>query len=265
MSLFDLFKPPRPPVVRRSGEPYLLEVAGLTVRIQRKPMRTLRLVLLPPDGAVRVSAPLRISDRAIRNFVEARAVWIAAQRLRMAGEAPPPEPRYLDGDTLSLLGRKVVLRVREGGRVARAVLEGTDTLMLKIPQGASRARRESAVWRWYGRELLDAAQALLASRQEAMGVEAGGLKVRAMRSRWGSCNLRTRILTLALELARQPPESLEYVLVHELAHLSVRSHGKRFKSILDFQLPDWRLRRKALNGKLQPPAPEFIPINADGP
>ena len=70
---------------------------------------------------------------------------------------------------------------------------------------------------------------------------------RSMRSRWGSCNSRTRTITLALELARKHREGLEYVLVHELAHLLVRSHGKRFKSILDRHLPDWRLRRKNLN------------------
>jgi predicted metal-dependent hydrolase len=132
--------------------------------------------------------------------------------------------------------------------VAKAGWSG-DALLLRAPATATRARREAAVRRWYARELLLAAQALLPQCQAAMGVEASALKVRAMRSRWGSCNIRAKVITLALELARRPPEALEYILVHELAHLQVRSHGKRFKGILDRQLPDWRARRKQLNSR----------------
>ena len=153
----------------------------------------------------------------------------------------------MDGETLPLLGRGVALRVQPRGSVAKADWAADGALLLRAPATATRARREAAVRRWYQRELLKAALALLPQRQAAMGVEASGLKVRAMRSRWGSCNTRSRAITLALELARRPPECLEYILVHELAHLRVRSHGKRFKAILDKQLPDWRARRKQLN------------------
>jgi hypothetical protein len=133
------------------------------------------------------------------------------------------------------------------GSTVRATRAADGVLVLKAPPSASRERREGAVRRWYGRRLLEAAEALLPARQQAMGVVVERLRVRSMRSRWGSCGIRTRTVTLAVELARRPPEALEYVLVHELAHLLVRSHGRRFKAILDRQLPDWRQRRKALN------------------
>jgi predicted metal-dependent hydrolase len=228
-------------------ETYILETSGLSAQVRRKPIRSLRMTLRPPDGSLHVSAPLRVSERVIREFIAARKGWIEAQRLRMARETPTPAPSYQDGDLLPILGRRVVLKVRVQGRTAQAFSEGPDSLVLRIPEGATLAQRESAVRRWYGRQLLAAAQALLPERQAAMGVLVGRLKVRSMRSRWGSCNSRTRTVTLAVELARRPSQGLEYVLVHELAHLLVRSHGTRFKSILDRHLPDWRSRRKALN------------------
>jgi hypothetical protein len=230
-------------------EPYALEAAGLSALVRRKPIRTLRITLKPPDGAVHISAPLRVPDQAIRSFIESRQGWIEAHRLRMVQAASAATLAYLDGDRVPLLGRQVLLRLKTQGRIARAGLDGPDTLVLTVPAGATRPRRESAVRRWYARQLLDAAHAILPQRQAAVGVTAQSLKIRSMRSRWGSCNARTGTITLALELARRPPESLEYVLVHELAHLLVRSHGKRFKSILDRHLPDWRSRRKALNAE----------------
>jgi predicted metal-dependent hydrolase len=230
-------------------EPYILEASGLSARVVRKPIRTLRMTLRPPDGSLHVSAPLRVPERVIRDFIETRKGWIEAQRLRMAGRAPEPTPAYLDGDTVPVLGRQVVLRVQIQGRTARTFQDGPDTLVLRVPEGATLARRESAIRRWYARQVLAAAQAMLPLQEAAMGVRAARLKVRSMRSRWGSCNSRTGTITLALELARLPPQGLEYVLVHELAHLLVRSHGKRFKGILDRHLPDWRSRRKTLNGR----------------
>ncbi|HXB97245.1 MAG TPA: SprT family zinc-dependent metalloprotease [bacterium] len=252
LGLFNFFKPapkPRAAAPSRSREPYALDCDGLVATVRRKPIRTLRMMVKPPDGDLQVSAPLRVADREIRAFVLSRRDWVLRQRGRLAAETAPPAPDYVDGESLPLLGRTVTLRVLERGSVAKADWVGDQTLLLRAPAAATRARREAAVTRWYMRELLKAAQALLPQRQAAMGVEASALKVRAMRSRWGSCNTRSKAITLALELARRPPEALEYILVHELAHLHVRSHGKRFKGILDKQLPDWRARRKQLNSR----------------
>ncbi len=68
-----------------------------------------------------------------------------------------------------------------------------------------------------------------------------------MTTRWGTCNVKARRITLNLELARREPELLEYVVVHELAHLIEAGHNQRFYAVMDRALPDWRLLRKALN------------------
>lgn len=229
--------------------PYLLEAEGFSAVVMRKPIRGLRMTLRPGDGVLRVSAPLRAQDSDIRDFIVSHRKWIMVQRERLAQVAACPACEYCDGETLALWGGEVTLRVRSGALRAMAALEAPDVLGLKVRRGATVSARRAAVMRFYALEMLKAVGRLLPALQTAMGVEVKTLKVRAMRSRWGSCNARSATVTLALELARRPLESMEYVLTHELAHLKVRSHGIRFKSILDRHLPDWRARRGRLNQK----------------
>ncbi len=97
------------------------------------------------------------------------------------------------------------------------------------------------------RELKRAVPPLLREWAAVVGVEVPEFRIRRMTTRWGTCNIQARRITLNLELARREPELLEYVVVHELAHLIERGHNARFYSVMDAALPDWKLRRKALN------------------
>ncbi len=102
---------------------------------------------------------------------------------------------------------------------------------------------EVAAWR---AEVEAVAPALVAKWEQAMGVQAGKIAYRSMTSRWGSCNPKTGRICLNVQLAKFPPECLEYVVVHELCHLLERGHGPRFKALMDSFLPDWRVRRAKL-------------------
>jgi predicted metal-dependent hydrolase len=97
------------------------------------------------------------------------------------------------------------------------------------------------------RELRRAAPPLLAHWAPRIGVPAPVFTIRRMTTRWGTCNVKARRITLNLELSRREPELLEYVIVHELAHLVERGHNKRFYAVMDRALPGWRLLRRALN------------------
>ncbi len=85
-----------------------------------------------------------------------------------------------------------------------------------------------------------AAPVLVAKWERIMGVHAGKLAYRNMRSRWGSCQPATGRICLNVRLALYPPECLEYVVVHELAHLIVAGHGSEFRRVMDSFLPDWQ-------------------------
>jgi len=77
-------------------------------------------------------------------------------------------------------------------------------------------------------------------------VRAQGWRVRKMKSRWGSCNPGSGRICLNLELVKKPVQCLEYIIIHELAHLLERGHGPRFAGLLDKYCPDWKQRRKEL-------------------
>ena len=96
--------------------------------------------------------------------------------------------------------------------------------------------------------LLARVEQLAAHWQPRMGVAASSWTIRAMRTRWGSCTIRSRRIRIALAMARLPEELLEYVVVHELAHLIVPGHGAAFRVVMDRFLPDWRARRQLLRG-----------------
>ena len=98
------------------------------------------------------------------------------------------------------------------------------------------------------RRLKLAAPALVAHWADAMGLVPPDIAIRRMTSRWGTCNTERRRITVNLELAQRDVALLEYVIVHELAHLIERGHNTRFYSVMDAHMPDWRLRRRVLNG-----------------
>jgi predicted metal-dependent hydrolase len=85
--------------------------------------------------------------------------------------------------------------------------------------------------------------------QPIMGVKATSWGIKKMKTRWGSCNVRTGKIWINLELARKPSHCLEYIVVHELAHLLEPSHNHRFKAFMDQFLPNWRNHRAELNNK----------------
>ena len=80
-----------------------------------------------------------------------------------------------------------------------------------------------------------------------MGVNVAHWGVKQMKTKWGTCNIRAQRIWINLELMKKTPECLEYIVVHEMAHLLERYHNDRFKSLMDRFLPTWRQCQKELN------------------
>lgn len=112
---------------------------------------------------------------------------------------------------------------------------------------AARAERATAAEQHEWREVVSACVPVLVEAWEPiMGVKAGNLVYRNMKSRWGSCQPATGRICINTRLALYPPECLEYVVVHELCHLLVPGHGKQFHALMDKFMPDWKERRDKL-------------------
>lgn len=112
---------------------------------------------------------------------------------------------------------------------------------------ASQAERATDEEKRAWREVVSACVPVLVAEWESiMGVKAGTLAYRNMKSRWGSCQPATGRICINTRLALYPPECLEYVVIHELCHLRERGHGPAFYALMDRYLPDWKERRAKL-------------------
>jgi predicted metal-dependent hydrolase len=120
-------------------------------------------------------------------------------------------------------------------------------MRLQVRPGSSASKREEVIRLWYRQRLREQVGPLLEKWEPRVGVRVTEAGIRRMKTRWGSCNMGARRIWLNLELAKKPVACLEYILVHEMAHLLERHHNERFRELMDRILPTWRLRREELN------------------
>ena len=224
-----------------------ITVGGVPVEIDRKAVKTLLIGVYPPDGRVRVSAPLALSDDAVRLAVVGRLSWVRRQRAGYTAQLRQSERQMVSGESHYVLGRRYRLRVVTHDGPAVVTIRGKGTLELRARAAVTSDARRAVLARWYRGRLRELVPSLLAKWEVTLGVSVTAWAVRRMKTRWGTCDPTARRVWFNTELATKPPRCLEYVVVHELAHLLARRHDGRFTGLLDRHLPDWRQARAELN------------------
>ena len=172
--------------------------------------------------------------------------WIRRQQAKFQTQARQSEREMVTGETHYLLGRRYRLLVTYHDGITE-IVTNRSTIELRIRGTLDARQRERALQRWYRRHLKELVIPLIEKWQRALGVQLVEYRVKRMKTKWGTCNAKARRIWLNLELIKKPIECLEYVIVHELAHLIERHHNDRFISILDEHLPRWRFFRDTLN------------------
>lgn len=222
-------------------------VAGIRVEVVRKDIKNLHLGVYPPAGRVRVAAPLVISDDAVRLAVIDKLAWIRRQKAKFAEQPRQSEREMVSGESHYFQGRRYRLRVHEQPGAPYVAIRGVASLDLFVRPGSTTEQREDVLLRWYRDQLRSQAETLMAKWQAVMKVETAGWGIRRMKTKWGSCNTATGRIWLNLELAKKPPQCVEYIVVHELVHLLERHHNDRFIALMNQYLPQWEQLRVMLN------------------
>lgn len=217
--------------------------------VVRKAIKNLHLGVYPPDGRVRVAAPLAVSDTAVRVAVIRRLRWIRRQKAAFKRQARESRREMVSGESHYFLGRRYRLEVLSTEGRSRVVLRNRRFIELHVAAGTSVRQRERLLARWYRERLRELARPLIEKWQSRLGAQVAAWGIKKMKTKWGSCNAEARRVWLNLELAKKPQECLEYLIVHELAHFRVRHHDDRFNALLDRHLPRWRLIRQILNAE----------------
>jgi predicted metal-dependent hydrolase len=213
---------------------------GLPIELKRiKGQRSIRIRVYSHQNRIVVTAPYLVSRKSIKQFVWKQLDWIK-KHFR------PIDFRASDLSVL-LWGRKFKLSFEESNKSGFQIENGK--VILFAP--ASKLVTYEDKWRWLNRFYLEqmkiAANPLVLKWQKVMSAPVKTLHFRKMSSRWGSCSPYNGRVCLNSELAKYPPEALEYVIVHELAHFFVSDHGPKFKALLNHYLPHWKTGKQLLD------------------
>lgn len=204
-------------------------------------------ILVKPDGRVIVRAPLGLASEKIRAWIETKAAWIAAKKAEMQQhqqQAARHERRYAEGETFPFLGQEYPLRLEDGSRRGLRFERGFLLHPADQPQAAGLFEA------WYKA----AARELLSQRvrwfARVFGLTYRKIRISSARTRWGSCST-SGTLSFNWRLVMAPPEVVDYVVVHELAHLRQPNHSPAFWDEVAKMMPDYALHRDWLkkNGR----------------
>lgn len=223
-----------------------LEVGGISVEIVRKAIKNLHVGVYPPGGRVRVAAPLRLDDEAVRLAVVSRLAWIRRKRRGFEEQDRQSQREMVGGESHYFQGRRYVLDVIEAG-LPSVRLAGPGKMELRVRPGSEREARAQVLQHWYRRRLRELIRPLVAKWEPRVGEEVAEVRIKRMKTLWGSCNATSRRIWLNLELAKKPPSCLEFILVHEMVHFIERRHDERFRDRMDALMPTWRSHRDELN------------------
>lgn len=228
-------------------ERHHIEVSGLRVEIVRKDIKNLHLGVYPPNGRVRVAVPYRFDDEAVRLAVVSKLAWIRRRRKAFESQPRQSERELITGESHYYLGRRYRLDVIERDAPPAVRLPNNRTMELRVRPGSTHAKRDDVLQRWYRARLREQIPGLVARWEPGAGVSVSEVRIKKMKTCWGTCNIKARRIWLNLELAKKPAACLEYILVHELVHLLERYHNERFRELMDKLLPAWRVHREELN------------------
>ena len=223
-----------------------IHLGEISIAVTRKDIKHVHLSVHPPSGRVTLAAPRGTRPEVARAYAVSRLGWIQDQQEQLRGQARETPRQFVERESHYLWGRRHLLSVKqEEGRPS--VRLSHRRIMLTVRPGSSRAKREAVMHEWHKSLLHDAVPGLIRKWEPKLSVKVAGYFLQRMKTRWGGCNHRARNIRLNTELVKKPKDLLEYVVVHEMLHLTVPTHSEQFLTLMTRHYPSWREARAELN------------------
>lgn len=220
----------------------------IAYNLQRKMIKNINL-RIKPDGSVNISAPHRVPLAEIEDFMLSKGSFIlnAIEKSEQQRQNHV-RPRYIDGEIIYFLGKPYKMVIREGARIKVSISD--DEIIMQIPDISNIYARVDIMKKWYKRQ----AQAVFDKTVKNVylkyikyyDVPYPKITIREMKSRWGSCRPDVAKITLNTLLITAPIEELEYVVIHEFAHLIQPNHSREFWKIVEQFEPRYKELRYRL-------------------
>lgn len=224
-----------------------IEVSNIKIDVIRKDIKNMHLAVYPPNGRIRIAAPLRINDEAIRLFAISKIAWIKRQQRKFQEQDRETNREYSTRESHYFLGKRFLLNVVEQNAAPKVILRNKTYIDLFLRPGASVEKREEIMNEWYRAELKKLIPSIIKKYEKQLGVECNDWGVKQMKTKWGTCNIEKKRIWVNLELAKKPIICLEYIILHELIHLIERHHNNNFLAYMEKYMPQWKYHKDELN------------------
>ena len=223
-----------------------IQLGDISIRVTRKAIKNVHLSVHPPGGRVTLSAPTATRLDVARAYAISRLSWIREQQKKLQNQAREAPRQFVTRESHYLWGRRHLLTVVHKETKPSVSLDHK-RIMLSIRPGTDRTKRAKVIHDWQKSLLHEVMPPLIRKWERKLRVKVKGYFLQRMKTKWGSCNHRAGYIRLNTELVKKPKDLLEYVIVHEMAHLIEPTHSARFIAILDRHYPTWREARAELN------------------
>lgn len=224
-----------------------IKVGNIDVEVIKKDIKNIHLAVYPPNGSVRLAAPLSVNDNTIRLYALSRIAWIRKQQRTFVSQDRVPPRKFIERESHYYLGKKYLLKVVESDKPAKVTVKGKTYIEMQVKPNTTLEQKKEIMNDWYRSELKRLLPEIIKKWEKKLGVQAEFWGVKQMKTKWGACNVKSKRLWFNLELAKKPIYCIEYLVVHELVHLLERLHNDKFMAYMDLYLPKWLLYKEELN------------------
>ena len=223
-----------------------IRIGDVAIVLTRKDIKHVHLSVHPPHGRVSLVAPATTRVEVARAYAISRLGWIRDQQAKLRGQARESPRRFVSRESHYVWGKRYLLFVRERDQKPSVTMDHR-RITLTVRPGSDQAKREAVIHAWHKGLLHDAVPQLIRKWEPRLEVTVAAYFLQRMKTKWGSCNHVAGHVRLNTELVKKPKDLLEYVVVHEMAHLIAPTHSDRFVALLNRHYPTWREARTELN------------------
>lgn len=223
-----------------------IKLGEISILLTRKAIKNVHLSVHPPNGRVTLTAPVATRLDVARAYAISRLGWIREQQSKLRNQAREAPRKFVERESHYVWGRRYLLTVVHRETRPFVSLDHR-RITLTVRPGSDAQKRADVMHEWHKSLLHDVVPSLIKKWELKLKVKVARYFLQRMKTKWGSCNHKAGRIRLNTELVKKPKDLLEYVIVHEMAHLIEPTHSDRFIAILEDHYPTWREARAELN------------------
>jgi len=210
------------------------------IQIIKKDIKNITLKVKPTCEVI-LTVPLLTTDEHIEYILKKREDWISKKIAFYKANYKPQIKEYLSGENFKYLGKNFRLKIIESDDECVKLQRGYIHIFIKDKENLERKKR--LLDEWYLSKSQNYFKKIIAKYSSLVNIDIQNIRIRQMKTRWGSCNSVKSYINLNSELIKKPSFCIEYVIFHELAHLIYPNHSREFYNYLSTYMPDWKKRK----------------------